>query len=73
MSRDRHIQALMATLLEAIRASLAAREAAHALVAELLKGGTETASVFSNNEPALTLTAEDREFLRALSIRVEDR
>lgn len=75
MSRDEHIQALMARLLGTIEASLAATEAAREVVSELLRRGFESGIFFRKGEPgsSLDLTPQDREFLRALSIRPEER
>ncbi|MFQ5896765.1 MAG: hypothetical protein ACE5JN_00755 [Candidatus Methylomirabilia bacterium] len=75
MSRDEQIHALMAALLRAIESSLAATEAAREVVAELLRRGSEPGIFFRRGEPAsrLDLTPRDREFLRALSIRPEER
>lgn len=75
MSHDEHILELMDTLIRATEASLAASEAAHALVAEILKRGAETRVFFEGSEPgaSLTLTPQDLEFLSALSIRFENR
>jgi len=75
MASDAHIQALMADLIRAIEVSLGATEAARAAVAEILKRGAETEVSLEGSEPGspLTLTLQDREFLSALSIRLEDR
>ena len=75
MSRDQHIQELLATLIRAVELSLAAHETARAAVAEILKRGAETGSSFrfDESDPTLVLTPQDREFLRALSLRLEDR
>lgn len=73
--RDPHVQALIADLLRAVKVSLAAGDAARALVAELLKRGAATGSLCQDDAggPTVTLTPQDREFLSALAIRLEDR
>lgn len=74
MSDDQHIQALIGDLIRATEVSLAASEAARALVAEILKRGAETRVFLEGSEPgsSLRLTPEDLEFLSALSIRLEN-
>lgn len=64
----------MADLIRAIEVSLAATEAARAAVAEMLKRGAETEVSLEGSErgSSLTLTPQDREFLSALSIRLEE-
>lgn len=73
MFHDEHIQALMDALIRATEVSLAAGEAAGALVAEILKRGAEPRVFFEGSKPgsSLRLTPEDLEFLSALSIRLE--
>lgn len=75
MTRDSHLRAMMAELLQAIEVSLAASEAARALVEEILKRRAETGTFLQGTDasPSLTLTPGDREFLNALAIRFEDR
>lgn len=75
MSRGEHIQELMSALRRAIEVSLAASEATREAAAELLKRGSDAGTSFLTGEsgPSLDLTPEDREFLRALAIRPEDR
>ncbi|MBI4609911.1 MAG: hypothetical protein HY726_12990 [Candidatus Rokubacteria bacterium] len=75
MSRDPHVQALMVDLIRAIKVSLAAGDAARALVAELLKRGAGTGSLLldDSESPTATLTPQDRKFLSALAIRPADR
>lgn len=65
----------MGALIRATEVSLAASEAARALVAEILKRGPETRVFLEDGQPgsSLTLTPEDLEFLSALSIRLENR
>ena len=74
MGRDRHVDALMTKLLKAIEVSLAAAEAAREALQEILKRGAETGIFFAGTKPrqaddAFELTPQDREFLRAVSIR----
>lgn len=65
----------MTKLLKAIEVSLAAAEAAREALQEILKRGAETGIFFAGtparqgSEGAFELTAQDREFLRAVSIR----
>jgi succinyl-CoA synthetase alpha subunit len=78
MSADRHVDALMQKLQRAIEVSLAAAEAARDAVHEILKRGAETGVFFTEGAgpadgPAFELTSQDREFLRAVSIRPESR
>ncbi|PYM08580.1 MAG: hypothetical protein DMD82_02145 [Candidatus Rokuibacteriota bacterium] len=78
MARERHVDALMRKLLHAIETSLSAAEAAREAVQEILKRGAETGIFFagakSNSaDPSVELTAQDREFLRAVSIRPDGR
>lgn len=73
MPRDAHVDLLMKKLLRAIDVSLAATEAARDAVQEILRRGADTAIFFSavraRGRPSWELTAEDKEFLRAVSIR----
>lgn len=75
MPRDPHVQRLMEKLLRAIECSLAASQAARETVEEILKRGAETAVFFAGavqeslEGKDVRLTAQDREFLRTLSIR----
>lgn len=68
----------MQKLQRAIEVSLAAAEAAREAVHEILKRGAETGVFFAGKAaPAdgapFELTAQDREFLRAVSIRPDTR
>jgi len=68
----------MKKLLQAIEVSLAAAEAAREAVQEILKRGAETGIFFAGTkngagDPSMELTAQDREFLRAVSIRPDGR
>ncbi|MBI4636879.1 MAG: hypothetical protein HY727_11070 [Candidatus Rokubacteria bacterium] len=73
MSRARHVDALTKKLHKAIEVSLAATEAARDALQEILKRGADTAIFFSRGKGreivSPELTREDREFLRAVSIR----
>jgi predicted dinucleotide-utilizing enzyme len=77
MARDKHIDGLMAKLLKAIECSLAASQAARETIEEILKRGADTAIFFAGADAdsrvlegeEIQLTAQDREFLRTLSIR----
>ncbi len=78
MGEERHVDTLMRKLLQAIEVSLAAAEAAREAVQEILKRGAETGIFFagarsSSTAPTIELTAQDREFLRAVSIRPDGR
>lgn len=73
MPRERPVDTLIKKLLQAIEASLAATEAARDAVQEILKRGAETGIFFagtrSRGDPSFELTAQDKEFLRAVSIK----
>ncbi len=73
MPRERHADLLMKKLLQAIEVSLAATEAARDAVQEILKRGADTGIFFAGkgNRGAVSaeLTAQDKEFLRAVSIK----
>jgi TRAP-type uncharacterized transport system substrate-binding protein len=77
MARDKHIDGLMEKLLKAIECSLAASQAARETIEEILKRGADTAIFFAGADAdsralegeEIQLTAQDREFLRTLSIR----
>lgn len=73
MSQDAHVEALMRRLLKAVEVSLAATDAARDAVQEILRRGADTAMFFTGTRgrghPSAELTAQDREFLRAVSIR----
>lgn len=73
MARKPQVDMLMARLVEAVEASLAATEAAREAVQEILRRGADTGIFFSRSRapghPSPELTALDREFLRAVSIR----
>jgi hypothetical protein len=73
MARETHLDTLMKTLLRAIEVSLAATEAARDALQEILKRGADTGMFFSGargrGNPTFELTAQDKEFLRAVSIK----
>ncbi len=75
MSREPHVDTLMKKLLKAIEVSLSATYAARDAVQEILKRGADTGIFFTGGRgranPAFELTAQDKEFLRAVSIRPE--
>lgn len=75
MSREGHVDGLMKKLLRAIEVSLAATDAAREAVQEILKRGADTGIFFTGargrGNPAFELTPQDKEFLRAVSIRPE--
>lgn len=73
MSPERHVDALMKKLVQAIEVSLAATEAARDAVQEILRRGADTAIFFAGakaaGNPSDELTPQDKEFLRAVSIK----
>jgi hypothetical protein len=73
MRRERHVDQLMKNLLQAIETSLTATEAARDALQEIIRRGADTGIFFtgvrSRAGVSTELTREDREFLRALSIR----
>ncbi len=73
MARETHLDTLMRKLLRAIEVSLAATEAARDALQEILRRGADTGMFFSGarsrGNPTFELTAQDREFLRAVSIK----
>ena len=83
MSRDKRVERLMDKLLRAIEASLSATEAAREAVAEILRRGhgdlfrgDASPGVLDDAPPAGAappLTDLDREFLRSIAIRPENR
>jgi hypothetical protein len=70
---DTQVDALMKKLLRTIEVSLAATEAARDAVQEILRRGADTGLFFtksrSRGNPSFELTAQDKEFLRAVSIK----
>jgi hypothetical protein len=75
MAKERQVDALMKKLLHAIEVSLSATEAARDAVQEILKRGADTGIFFSGAKTRGTmsseLTPQDKEFLRAVSIKPE--
>ena len=73
MGRERHVDLLMKKLLQAVEASLAATEAARDAVQEILKRGADTgifiAGKGKGGAVSADLTPQDKEFLRAVSIK----
>jgi len=74
MARERPVDAFVRKLLHAIEVSLTATDAARDAVQEILRRGAETGIFFagarrSGANPSFELTAQDREFLRAVSIK----
>ena len=73
MAREPHVEVLMKKLLRAIEVSLAATDAARDAVQEILRQGADTGIFFAGAKgrgPAGSeLTPQDKEFLRAVSIR----
>ncbi|HSE92651.1 MAG TPA: hypothetical protein VLF19_05040 [Methylomirabilota bacterium] len=73
MSREPHVDALMKKLLRTIEVALAATDAARDAVQEILKRGADTGIFFAGSgrrgNAGFELTPQDKEFLRAVSIR----
>jgi hypothetical protein len=72
MRRERHVDPLMKKLVQAIEASLAATEAARDALQEILRRGADTGLFFSGSRTRTfspELTSQDKEFLRAASIK----
>jgi hypothetical protein len=72
MRRERHVEPLMKKLLQAIEASLAANDAARDALQEILRRGADTGLFFSGSRTrgfSPELTSQDKEFLRAASIK----
>jgi hypothetical protein len=73
MSRERPLDALVKKLVHTIEVSLSATDAARDAVQEILRRGAETGIFFAGTRgqgnPSTELTAQDREFLRAVSIK----
>ena len=74
MARERPVDAFARKLLHAIEVSLIATDAARDAVQEILRRGAETGIFFAGTRrgganPSFELTAQDREFLRAVSIK----
>ncbi|HEX6209775.1 MAG TPA: hypothetical protein VN646_16545 [Candidatus Acidoferrum sp.] len=75
MPKERHVDVLMKKLVQTIEASLAATEAARDAVQEILKRGADTGIFFAGAKSrgafSAELTPQDKEFLRAVSIKPE--
>ena len=75
MPREANADALMKKLLRAIEVSLSATDAARDAVQEILKRGADTGIFFAGAKSrgafSAELTAQDKEFLRAVSIKPE--
>jgi len=75
MAKERPVDTLMKKLVQAVEASLAATEAARDAVQEILKRGADTGIFFAGSKSRSSFTAEltpqDKEFLRAVSIKPE--
>jgi hypothetical protein len=73
MRRDRPVEPLMKKLLQAIEASLNATDAARDALQEILKRGADTGLFFSGTRSrgafSPEMTSQDKEFLRAASIK----
>jgi hypothetical protein len=73
MPREPGADALMKKLLRAIEVSLSATDAAREAVQEILRRGADTGIFFSRTRaranPSAEMTSQDREFLRAVSIK----
>jgi hypothetical protein len=72
MRRERHVELLMKKLLQAIEASLAATDASRDALQEILRRGADTGLFFAgarHRSVSPELTAQDKEFLRAASIK----
>jgi len=73
MARDRQVDALLKKLVQTIEASLAAADAARDAVQEILRRGADTGIFFAGSKKGVTvsseLTTQDKEFLRAVSIK----
>ena len=76
MPREPGPDALMKKLIRAIEMSLSATDAAREAVGEILRRGADTGIFFSRRRarganPSAEMTSQDREFLRAVSIKPE--
>lgn len=74
MPKERHVDALLKRLVQTIEASLTATDAARDAVQEILKRGADTGIFFAGAKGrgfSTELTSQDKEFLRAVSIKPE--
>ena len=73
MARERQVDALLKKLLQTIDVSLSAADAARDAVQEILRRGADTGIFFAGSKKGVTvsseLTTQDKEFLRAVSIK----
>ena len=73
MPRDSGADPLMKKLLRAIEVSLSATDAARDAVQEILRRGADTGIFFAGSKKGVAvsseMTAQDKEFLRAVSIK----
>jgi hypothetical protein len=73
MARERQVDALLKKLLQSIEVSLSAADAARDAVQEILRRGADTGIFFAGSKKGVTvsseLTTQDKEFLRAVSIK----
>jgi len=73
MARERQVDPLLKKLLQSIEVSLSAAEAARDAVQEILRRGADTGIFFAGSKKGVTvsseLTTQDKEFLRAVSIK----
>jgi hypothetical protein len=73
MGRERHLDALLKKLLQTIEVSLAAADAGRDAVQEILRRGADTGIFFAGSKKGVAvsseLTTQDKEFLRAVSIK----
>jgi hypothetical protein len=73
MPRESGTDALMKKLVRAIEVSLSATDAAREALQEILRRGADTGIFFSRSRargnPSTEMTSQDREFLRAVSIK----
>ena len=75
MARERHLDGLFKRLVQTIEASLSATDAARDAVQEILRRGADTGIFFAGAKSrgafSAEMTAQDKEFLRAVSIKPE--
>ena len=73
MARERQVDALLKKLLQTMEVSLSAADAARDAVQEILRRGADTGIFFAGSKKGVTvsseLTTQDKEFLRAVSIK----
>jgi hypothetical protein len=75
MPRERHVEQLMRKLLQAVELSLTATDAGREALQEILRRGADTGIFFAGARTrggfSSELTAQDKDFLRAISIKPE--